>query len=237
MNQILITEKLYVTPELKRKKKIYQLIFIVSMICVFLLSSYYIYGEYDRAVSEEYSQEILASMEDNTTIPEEDASIAIIEDNEEIQTETISQPSTNETNSYTTSNGATYKTEAVLNIPKLGINYPILSETSEELLKISLNKFWGPEPNAVGNYCIVGHNYANKKMFGKLSSIKNGDIVELTNSSTGELVKYKVYNKFVVDPSNTDCTSQRTNDKREVTLITCTNYGKQRLVVKARETK
>ena len=48
MNQILITEKLYVTPELKKKKKVYQFAFIISIICISMLSSYYIYAEYDR---------------------------------------------------------------------------------------------------------------------------------------------------------------------------------------------
>ena len=231
MNQILVSEKLYVTPELKRKKKIYQFAFLISIICVCLLSSYYIYAEYDRTKSEEVSQEILAEI-DNTTINQDDGILRVAleadtqEQNVEIQ-ET-------ESNKYVTQSGATYTTEAVLNIPSLGINYPVLSDTSEELLKISLNKFWGPSPNTVGNYCIVGHNYKNKKMFGKLADIKNGDIVELTDNS-GKTIKYAVYNKYVVNPEDVACTSQLTNGKKEVTLITCTNYGKQRLVVKARE--
>ena len=231
MNQILVSEKLYVTPELKRKKKIYQFAFLISIICVCLLSSYYIYAEYDRTKSEEVSQEILAEI-DNTTINQDDGILRVAleadtqEQNVEIQ-ET-------ESNKYVTQSGATYTTEAVLNIPSLGINYPVLSDTSEELLKISLNKFWGPSPNTVGNYCIVGHNYKNKKMFGKLADIKNGDIVELTDNS-GKTIKYAVYNKYVVNPEDVACTSQLTNGNKEVTLITCTNYGKQRLVVKARE--
>ena len=231
MNQILVSEKLYVTPELKRKKKIYQFAFLISIICVCLLSSYYIYAEYDRTKSEEVSQEILAEI-DNTTINQDDGILRVAleadtqEQNVEIQ-ET-------ESNKYVTQSGATYTTEAVLNIPSLGINYPVLSDTSEELLKISLNKFWGPTPNTVGNYCIVGHNYKNKKMFGKLADIKNGDIVELTDNS-GKTIKYAVYNKYVVNPEDVACTSQLTNGNKEVTLITCTNYGKQRLVVKARE--
>ena len=231
MNQILVSEKLYVTPELKRKKKIYQFAFLISIICVCLLSSYYIYAEYDRTKSEEVSQEILAEI-DNTTINQDDGILRVAleadtqEQNVEIQ-ET-------ESNKYVTQSGATYTTEAVLNIPSLGINYPVLSDTSEELLKISLNKFWGPSPNTVGNYCIVGHNYKNKKMFGKLADIKNGDIVELTDNS-GKTIKYAVYNRYVVNPEDVACTSQLTNGNKEVTLITCTNYGKQRLVVKARE--
>ena len=41
----------------------------------------------------------------------------------------------------------------------------------------------------------------------------------------------------MVDPTDVACTSQLTNGNKEVTLITCTNYGQQRLVVKAREAK
>ena len=34
MNQILVTEKLYITPELKRKKKMYKFDFLISIFLV-----------------------------------------------------------------------------------------------------------------------------------------------------------------------------------------------------------
>ena len=71
-------------------------------------------------------------------------------------------------------------------------------------------------------------------MFGRLNELKNGDIVELQDL-TGRTLKYQVYNKYVVEPTDTRCTSQLTNGRKELTLITCTNYGTQRLVVKCRE--
>ena len=71
-------------------------------------------------------------------------------------------------------------------------------------------------------------------MFGKLSSIKIGDEIELTDL-TGRTLTYEVYDTYKVSPEDTSCTSQRTDGKKEVTLITCTNYGTQRLIVKARE--
>ena len=247
MNQILVTEKLYVTPELRRKKKLFKLQFFFCVFLVCLLFSYYIYAEYDRGKSEEVSQEILAGLskekgndsnsEIDTTIKKTDNIIIVaLEDDEEIEIPeeiTNQEPSTIE---YTTSEGANYTVEAIIRIPRLEINYPVIAETSEELLKISINKYWGPAPNEVGNYCVVGHNYKSKKMFGRLSEAVNGDIVELEGID-GEVVKYSVYDKYTVDPTDTKCTSQLTNGKREVTLITCTNYGTQRLVVKARELK
>ena len=43
------------------------------------------------------------------------------------------------------------------------------------------------------------------------------------------------YDKYVVDPTDVSCTSQNTDGRREITLITCTNDSKQRVIVKARE--
>ena len=150
-------------------------------------------------------------------------------------TPTINGTSTSNqiTEEVTASDGNKYTTEAVLSYPKLGIDYPVLSNESDKLLKVSLCKYWGPQPNEIGNYCIVGHNYKSGRMFGKLSMASNGD--EVTLKSKNKSVKYKVYNMYKVEPTDVSCTSQLTNGKREITLITCTNFGKQRLVVKARE--
>lgn len=246
MNQILVTQKLYITPELRRKKKRYKVQFFLSVLLVCLLFSYYIYAEIDRGKSEEVSQEILSEVmstkenkEDTTTRKSSDNVIIVaIDADEELEEQIISEPPKTQTNTveYTTIAGVTYNVEAIVNIERLGINYPIISETSEELLKISINKYWGPSPNEVGNYCVVGHNYKNKKMFGRLNEIVNGDIVELTDMA-GNTIRYSVYDKYIVEPTDVSCTSQLTNGRKEVTLITCTNYGQQRLVVKAREVK
>jgi len=134
---------------------------------------------------------------------------------------------------YTASNGESYSVIATLDIDQLDIHYPVLSSTSDALLKISLNKYWGANPNEVGNFCIVGHNYNDNKFFSRLPKISIGDVVRITDMS-GRQVNYKVYDTFVVSPDDTSCTSQLTNGKVEITLITCTNHGKSRLVVKAR---
>lgn len=245
MNQILVTEKLYVTPELRRKKKLFKLQFFLCVFLACLLFSYYIYAEYDRGKSEEVSQEILMGMTkrkeekivDNTIKKKDNVIIVALDDsNEVINIPEVVPQEEPSTEVYTTANGENYTIEATVRVPRLDIEYPVISETSEELLKISVNKYWGPAPNEIGNYCIVGHNYKSKKMFGRLSEVVSGDIVELEGVN-GKIVKYSVYDIDVVDPDDTTCTSQLTNGRREVTLITCTNYGTQRLVVKAREVK
>ncbi len=72
-------------------------------------------------------------------------------------------------------------------------------------------------------------------MFGKLPGIAIGAEVELTDLPGGRTIRYKVYSKYSVDPTDVSCTSQLTGGKREITLITCNSTGKQRIVVKAEE--
>lgn len=239
MNQILVSEKVYVTPNMKRKKKFFKIEFFLSVFLVCLLSSYYIYAEYDRNKSAEVSQEILSKMvfeepEEklekivvilNSAFEEEQE--VDITDNEEIKDIPSIQM-------VTANDGTQYYTIARITIPKINVNEAILSETTTELLKKSPCKFWGADPNQVGNFCIVGHNYRNSKFFSKVPTLENGDIIELTDTK-GKTVKYMVYSKYVVDPNDKSCTSQYTNGKREVTLITCTNDSKQRYVIKATE--
>ena len=62
MNQILVTEKLYVTPELKRKKRIYKINFIISIVVIVILISFYIHSEYARNKEQDISQDILAGI-------------------------------------------------------------------------------------------------------------------------------------------------------------------------------
>ena len=250
MNQILVTKKLYITPELKKKKKIYKFNFILSLFFLIVLVSFYIYAAYDREKSEAVSQEILA----NANIPEEDKTevnsdilIAVLNDTTDDGEEEkpVVVPTTNSSNTVATkpkeksSAGYTYVVDGKIEIPKIKVDYPILSgetkseQETEALLKMSPLKFHGPEINEVGNYCIVGHNYRNSKFFSKVPTLENGDIIKITDT-TGKVVEYSVYTKYNVVPSDTTCTDQRTNGKKEITLITCTNDSKERVIVKAR---
>lgn len=240
MNQILVTKKLYITPELRRKKRIYKIRFFLSIFAICLLFSYYIYAEYDKNKSEEVSKQILTHIssktnEEDTTVRTVVNDVLIVSLDATVANEIESVPIVETEDEYVdTTNNEEYKSEGILKISSLGLEYPVLSQTSEELLKISLNKYWGPGPNEIGNYCIVGHNYKNGKMFGNLSKMEIGDTATL-QAIGGKDVIYEVYDKYVVEPEDVSCTSQLTGGRRELTLITCTNYGTQRLVLKCRE--
>lgn len=251
MNQILVTKKLYITPELKRKKKVYKFEFFLSVFLVCVLISAYIYAEYDRNKSEQVSQEILANLdipkEDTTTAKNNVLVVVLNEEEQDSASEEIPQETNkiNKTNKRTrqkTANGYEYMTIATINIPKINVNYPVIdgptdsTEETEDLLKISPTKFWGPEPNEVGNFCIVGHNYRNTRFFSKVPTLVEGDIIEITDLS-GKTITYKIYTKYQVDPTDVSCTTQLTNGRKEITLITCTDDSKYRVVVKAKQVK
>ena len=243
MNQILIDQKLYVTPEMKKKKKVFKFEFFLSVFLLCILSSYAIYAEYDRNRSEQVSKEILEGIEfeDGTEIIEEEVTVVIL--NAIPEEEVVSQTQIIETEvpvdvpqeqKSVASDGTEYYTIGVINIPSINVNYPILSTYSDALLKIAPCKFHGPNPNEIGNLCIAGHNYKNDKFFSKVPKLKNGDIIEITDLG-GNTIEYEVYDKFIVNPDELECTSQLTNGKKEITLITCTNDNQRRYIIKARE--
>ena len=238
MNQILVTEKLYVTPELRRKKKLYKFNFILSIIIIVVLFSIYVYASYDRNKQENISQDILASMEteDDTTISKDDSVWVIALDGEDesnlYTAEEPEEPTNTITDEYVAPNVKKYKMVGRIQIPKINVDYPILSETTDSLLKVSVCKFWGSNPNEVGNLCIAGHNYRNKKFFSKVPTLKVGDTIDVTDLNNQTLT-YSVYDMYTVSPTDVSCTTQRTNGKKIITLITCTNDNKQRVVVKA----
>jgi len=130
--------------------------------------------------------------------------------------------------------GDTYSNIGTLTIDKINLNMNIISKTTEELMTKSACKLWGPDPNRVGNLCIIGHNWLNTKLFSKVPYLEIGDTFKITDLS-GRTLIYEIYDKYTVYPEDTECLEQETEGKREVTLITCTNDSSQRYVFHAIE--
>lgn len=260
MNQILISGEKALMPIKHRENMIYKAGLVFSIICSLTFGGLSVYATYDRNKNEELSRDLLASIEaenveqtekqgiENKITSERislsnDSVVVIL--NKEIEEPKINiehlanaEKEEDTTKKYIevnlAENGETYYIIAKISIPKIGINYPVLSETSDTLLKISPCKYWGGDIHSVGNLCIMGHNYVNSQFFSKVPNLKSGDIIELTDVITGETVNYSVYDKYTIADDDMSPTSQMTDGNVELTLITCTNNGKGRVVVKAR---
>lgn len=222
------------------------------IVIVLIIFSLNIYATY---INEEENKNIVTNITlDNISNSDEDNSKntikVVLNDTNNIEEISIEEESieNNETASNeenlniettnTVSNEKGYNVIATLNIPSLGIQYPILSTTSDELLKISLTKYWGANPNEVGNMVILGHNFKDGKFFSKLPNIQKNSIIQITDLS-GRTLEYKVYDTSVIDPYDNTCTSQLTDGHTEVTLITCfyengNVHATKRFYVKAR---
>lgn len=127
-----------------------------------------------------------------------------------------------------------YLVSAKLEIPAISLTTYVLKNYSVQALNVSVAKFWGANPNQIGNFCIAGHNFKNKLMFRNLKNLNLGDRLFISDNDVGK-VEYKIYDLYKVLPNNVSCLAQETNGKREVTLITCTNDSKERIIVKGRE--
>jgi sortase A len=114
-----------------------------------------------------------------------------------------------------------------IEIPSIRLKYPIL-EYNEKNLKNSICNLSGTSINGTGNLSIAGHNTSNGRLFGKLRNVKSGDIIEVTNIY-GQKYKYLVFKTTKVDKD--DNSLLKFSSEPIITLVTCTNSAKQRLIV------
>ena len=133
-----------------------------------------------------------------------------------------------------------YDVIGIVTIPKINIQYPILAietsnpEETKEPMRYGIVRYWGGNVNDYGNLSIAGHNNYNGTMFGKTKNLEIGDLVELTDL-TKTTMQYEIYDIFVTDPNDVSNLATKDETTREVTLITCTNGNRERLILKAKQ--
>lgn len=127
-----------------------------------------------------------------------------------------------------------YKIIGIIKIPNIELEYPILETTNNTTMRLSITKFWGNGVNEIGNLSLAGHNNYDGTMFGRTKQLEIGDKIELTDMK-GITKNYIIYEKFITDPNNISIIETNEFGTREVTLITCSNGNKERLILKARE--
>ena len=215
---------------MKTKDRKSQIIFIGFVITIFLFICVLVnqwieireVGKVDKQV-----QTSFVSTENVNTRNEMEEENIILDDENMIQDTSINQT---EESMLTTYKG--YPVIAKLEIPKINLETYVISEYSNQALGVSVTKFYGGNPNEVGNFCIAGHNYITKNMFHDLKKLSIGDTFSLIDNNRKEGM-YKIYLVETVEPNETQCLSQKTDGRIEVTLITCTADSSKRIIVKA----
>lgn len=140
MNQIICNTTINLDTSIKdfKKRNFFKLLFIILVILSIFLLIYYIFFRYDLYKYEKISQKML----DNYSIT------------------TLYSDSNNYTasklnNKQLPSNISSSSVIGIIEIKKLNITYPIISEMNKEYLKISPCKFYGSNPNEIRKslYC------------------------------------------------------------------------------------
>lgn len=120
---------------------------------------------------------------------------------------------------------------AIIKIPKVDIQYPVVEGTTSSILKKSLGHFKGTAlAGEVGNFCVAGHrNSSYAKYFNRLDEVNVGD--EIVVETRTSQYTYIVNKTFKIHESETGVLDQ--TDEKKITLITCTNgfKPKYRIVV------
>lgn len=123
-----------------------------------------------------------------------------------------------------------------IEIPKTNVNYPVLSKATISSMEVSVGVSYGPGLNQVGNTVIMGHNYRTNALFSKNKNLNNGDVIYITDLS-GERVKYVIYNKYETSSTDFDYATRDTEERREITLASCTDDTSSRIILWAKEEK
>jgi len=110
-------------------------------------------------------------------------------------------------------------TLAVLRIPAVGIEVPVLEGTSDAEMNRGVGHIAGTAmPGEIGNVGIAGHRDG---FFRALKDVKVGDVLELERKTDGgaQSDRYRVERMAVVDPADVNAVAP-TNDAT-LTLVTC----------------
>ncbi len=185
----------------------------------------------ERFISQ-VTNKVNQNKENTAEVNEVDNSVAIpnIEDN--------TQPPAPSGGSGSSSGGSTYEFEGftaigAIEIPRTGLTKTILNEVTGQSIKKAVAVLYPSNLqllNEPGNVTIVGHNYRNGTFFSNNKNIQEGDKIYITDIK-GRRVEYTVYRKYFTTAEDSDFMMRDTNGRREISLSTCTEDVKQRLVI------
>lgn len=111
-----------------------------------------------------------------------------------------------------------------LSIPALNRELPVMAEWSYPRLRISPCRFSGSVET--DDLVILAHNYS--RHFGKISSLKSGDLVVFTNVNG----LASIYEVAEIDTLNPTAVEEMTSGEYPLTLFTCTYGGQSRVTVR-----
>lgn len=207
-------------------------ILVILIICIVIGVGILIYNVIKSRNTDNRAIEAIAEFEKNTEENQENSS-----DQEENLGNTIAPPDDTSSSSGTTKK--TYYEGFVMlgyiTIPKTNVKLPILDSVTPDSLNTAVAVLYpsNPQLNEPGNVVIIGHNYRNGKFFSDNKKLSIGDKI-LIKDATGRELTYIIYQKFQTTEQDTSFYTRDTEGMAEITLSTCTDDGKARIIILAK---
>lgn len=222
-------------------EKLLTIILSIVVIAVLILLGFLGYDVAKKYSTKKTVAEVLNKFDDSIE-NNEDQNNSTVENVTVSNVEVDNANNSNNSNSSNSSNssGKTiqfqgYNVVGKMEIPAIDLEYHILEKATPSSIEAALAvQYTANGLNEVGNTLIVGHNYRNGSFFGSNDKLQLGDKVYITDT-TGRRIKYNIYNIYETSPEDGDFIMRDTNGKREVSLSTCTDNSKARLIIWAVE--
>lgn len=213
-------------------------ILIIIIIAIIVITAILGVGAYKNYQEEKERQKIYATIQDDVD-KENNVNNNTTDDG------ILSQPIENVVSNNTVTGGTTtarptkfykeYPMIGYIEIEKTNIEYPILLDVSPGALETSVGVMYPSNPtlNEEGNVVIIGHNYRNGKLFSNNKLLAIGDKIKITDLN-GKTLTYTIYEIMTIPETDTEYITRERGENIEISLSTCTDDGKARLVILAR---
>lgn len=121
---------------------------------------------------------------------------------------------------------------ALIDIESINLSSVIVSGINKEQIRYYVGHFENtPMPGKNGNFSIAGHRSTiYNQVFNNIDKLSIGD--EIVVTSTNGKFTYEVSEIFETEATNMSVLDQD-NGIKEMTIVTCTKTGKERVIVKA----
>lgn len=140
----------------------------------------------------------------------------------------------NTLNTNTTNTYKGFPMVGTIEIPAINLKYPVLEDASKNAIEVAVGIYDGPGLNQIGNTTIAGHNYRDGRFFSNNKKLVEGDKVYITDT-TGQKITYVIYKIYTTSPEDSSYLDRDTEGRREISLTTCTDDAKSRLIIWAKE--
>ena len=219
----------------KKYSNFLTILLVVIIIAILVIIGVLGYKYYKTYVTKNSSQDFVDNFVDSSTDGQKNNKNN--DSTNDIQYDGIDEGEKTETDSSTGKkkqyNG--FDVAGTIEIPATGLKCPILEQYtySPKALETSVVVLYGVGLNQPGNTTIAGHNYRNGLFFSNNKKLNIGDKIYITDSS-GRRVAYTIYNKYEADENESDYITRDTQGVTEISLTTCTDDSKARIIILAK---